>query len=56
MTWFIPLLETLFGHKEQYYQIYQHARGLTLENVTKTILVPFHPGAEKYLKETGAIK
>jgi TRAP transporter TAXI family solute receptor len=49
-------LKTLFDHKEEYYQIHQDARGLTLENATKTILVPFHPGAEKYLKEMGAIK
>jgi uncharacterized protein len=49
-------LKTLFDHKEEYYQIHQDARGLSLENATKTILVPFHPGAEKYLKEMGAIK
>jgi uncharacterized protein len=49
-------LKTLFDHKEEYYQIHQDARGLTLENATRTILVPFHPGAEKYLKEMGAIK
>ncbi len=49
-------LKTLFDHKEEYYQIHQDARGLTLENATKTILVPFHPGAEKYLREMGAIK
>ena len=49
-------LKTLFDHKEEYYQIHQDARGLTLENATKSILVPFHPGAEKYLKEKGAIK
>ena len=49
-------LKTIFDHKEEYYQIHQDARGLTLENATKTILVPFHPGAEKYLKEMGAIK
>ncbi len=49
-------LKTLFDHKEEYYQIHQDARGCTLENATKTILVPFHPGAEKYLKEMGAMK
>jgi len=49
-------LKTLFDHREEYYQIHQDARGLTLENATRTILVPFHPGAEKYLKEMGAIK
>jgi len=49
-------LKTLFDHKEEYYQIHQEARGLTLENATKTIMVPFHPGAERYLKEMGTIK
>ncbi len=49
-------LTTLFDHTEEYYQIHQDARGLTLENATRTILVPFHPGAEKYLREMGAMK
>ena len=49
-------LKTLIDHKEEYYQIHQDARGMSLENATKTIQVPFHPGAEKYLREMGAIK
>jgi uncharacterized protein len=49
-------LKTLVDHKEEYYQIHQDARGMSLENATKTILVPFHPGAEKYVKEMGVIK
>jgi uncharacterized protein len=48
--------KTLFEHKEEYYEIHRDARALTLENATKTIRVPFHPGAEKYLKEVGATK
>ncbi len=35
-----------------------HAKGkvITLENATKGVLIPYHPGAEKYYKEVGAIK
>ncbi|MEQ8322152.1 MAG: TAXI family TRAP transporter solute-binding subunit [Rhodospirillales bacterium] len=35
-----------------------HAKGkvITLENATKGVLIPYHPGAEKYYKEIGAIK
>lgn len=49
-------IKNLFDHKEEYYTIHQDAKVLTVENATKTIRVPFHPGAEKYLKEVGAIK
>jgi TRAP transporter TAXI family solute receptor len=49
-------LKTLFDHKEEYYQIHKDARVLTVANATLTIRVPFHPGAEKYLKEVGALK
>ncbi len=35
-----------------------HSKGkvITLENATKGVLIPYHPGAEKYYKEVGAIK
>lgn len=35
-----------------------HAKGkvITLANATKGVLIPYHPGAEKYYKEVGAIK
>jgi TRAP transporter TAXI family solute receptor len=49
-------LKNLFDHKEEYYTVHRDARALTVENATKTIFVPFHPGAEKYLKEIGAMK
>jgi TRAP transporter TAXI family solute receptor len=49
-------LKTLFAHKEEYYTIHRDAKALTLETATKTIAVPLHPGAEKCLKELGAIK
>lgn len=49
-------LKNLFEHKEEYFQVHQETRVLSLENATKGIFVPFHPGAEKYLKEVGAIK
>jgi len=49
-------LKTLFDHKEEYYTIHRDAKALTVETATKTITVPFHPGAEKCLRELGAIK
>lgn len=35
-----------------------HAKGkvITLEGATKGVLIPYHPGAEKYYKEVGALK
>jgi uncharacterized protein len=50
------VLKNLFEHKADYYAIHSAARDMTVEDATKGIPVPFHPGAEKYLKEIGAIK
>lgn len=49
-------IKNLIDHKEEYYKIHQDAKALTVEDATKTIRVPFHPGAEKYLKEVGGMK
>jgi TRAP-type uncharacterized transport system substrate-binding protein len=50
------LLKNLFDHKADYYSIHSSAKEMTVENATKGIPLPFHPGAEKYLKEIGAMK
>ncbi|MBP1732482.1 MAG: transporter solute receptor, family [Deltaproteobacteria bacterium] len=50
------MLKNLFDHKEDYYAIHKSARDLTKEDAAKGVPLPFHPGAEKYLKEIGAIK
>ncbi len=49
-------LKNLFAHKDEYYKIHRDASTLTLETAVQTIAVPLHPGAEKCLKELGAIK
>ena len=50
------ILKNLFEHKAEYYAIHVSAKEMTEETATKGIPVPFHPGAEKYLKEIGAMK
>ena len=50
------LLKNLFDHKADYYSIHSSAKEMTVENATKGIPLLFHPGAEKYLKEIGAMK
>jgi TRAP transporter TAXI family solute receptor len=50
------LLKNLFDHKADYYSIHASAKAMNVENATKGIPLPFHPGAERYLKEIGAIK
>ena len=50
------LLKNLFDHKADYYSIHTSAKEMTVESATKGIPLPFHPGAEKYLKEIGAMK
>lgn len=50
------VLKNLFEHKADYYSIHSAAKAMTVQTATKGIPVPFHPGAEKYLKEIGAMK
>jgi TRAP transporter TAXI family solute receptor len=50
------ILKNLFEHKADYYAIHISAKEMTEGTATKGIPVPFHPGAEKYLKEIGAWK
>ena len=49
-------LKNLFDHREDYYAVHQDARVLTMRDYNKGVLVPFHPGAEKYFKEMVAWK
>jgi TRAP-type uncharacterized transport system substrate-binding protein len=37
-------------------QIHVAFKDIKLENATKSVAIPFHPGAEKFLKEKGVIK
>lgn len=50
------VLKNLFDHKAEYYAIHRSAKDMTEEDATKGIPIPFHPGAEKYLKEIGVMK
>jgi len=49
-------LKTLFGHLPDFYEIHMSAKNLSKETATRGMHVPFHPAAEKYLKEIGAMK
>ena len=49
-------LKNLFDHRQEYYEIHTAAKDMQPETATKGITVPFHPGAEKYLKEMGWFK
>ena len=50
------VIKNLFEHKADYYAIHASAKDMTVEDTTKGIPIPFHPGAIKYLKEIGAMK
>jgi TRAP transporter TAXI family solute receptor len=50
------LLKNLFDHKEDYYAVHRSAKDLTPQDAMKGVPIPFHPGAEKYLKEIGVMK
>lgn len=45
--------KTIFERRDELIAIHPIAEQISLQNATKTIRSPFHPGAEKYLKEKG---
>jgi TRAP transporter TAXI family solute receptor len=50
------LLKNLFDHKGDYYAVHRSAKDMTPQDAMKGVPIPFHPGAEKYLKEIGVMK
>jgi uncharacterized protein len=49
-------LKNLFDHKEDYFAVHADAKALSLKDYNRGVAVPFHPGAQKYLKEMGVWK
>lgn len=49
------LTKAIFDNLEALYSAHNAALDIKLETVTEGLLVPLHPGAEKYFKEVGAI-
>jgi TRAP transporter TAXI family solute receptor len=45
--------KTIFERRDELIATQSVAEQISLQNATKTIRVPFHPGAEKYLREKG---
>lgn len=50
------LTKAIFDNLEALYSAHNAALDIKLETVTEGLLVPLHPGAEKYFKEVGAIQ
>ena len=48
------LTKAIYENKDEY--AHDKAKEMSLEYAVSSISVPFHPGAEKYFKEVGAIK
>ena len=50
------ITKTIFENLDALRAAHNAARHISLENVATGMPVPFHPGAEKYFKEMGALK
>ena len=50
------ITKALFEHRDELVDIHPVIKEMTLQNAKDTVAFPFHPGAEKYFKEKGAIK
>jgi uncharacterized protein len=49
-------LKNLLDHKEDYFAVHADAKVLNVKDYNKGVAVPFHPGAQRYLKEQGVWK
>ena len=49
------MTKLLFGNLDQLTKAHSAAKDITLENATKALPIPLHPGAERYYKEVGAL-
>ncbi len=50
------IMKAVFDHQDELAQIHVAFKGIKLETATKSIAIPLHPGAERFLKERGVIK
>ncbi|TSA00773.1 MAG: TAXI family TRAP transporter solute-binding subunit [Deltaproteobacteria bacterium] len=50
------ITKAMFENLDRLVQAHAAAKGIKLENATKGLPVPLHPGAEKYYREKGLIK
>ena len=50
------ITKTLFEQLEQIQASHNAANEITLETVDVGMPIPFHPGAERYFKEVGALE
>jgi hypothetical protein len=50
-------LKNLYEHRDDIYSMHKATqKEFVLERIATPSSIPFHPGAEKYLKEIGAMK
>lgn len=50
------ILKSVFDHKDELDKIHTKFKQITLEDATKGMPIPLHPGAVKFFKERGIIK
>lgn len=50
------IVKTVFEHKPELDPIHAQFKEITLDRATMGVQIPFHPGAERYLKEKGVLK
>jgi len=50
------MTKTLYEHQKDLVAAHSAAKAMTLEDATKGLTVPLHPGAQKYYREKGILK
>lgn len=50
------IVKTVFEHKPELDPIHAQFKEITLDRATMGVQIPYHPGAERYLREKGVLK
>jgi hypothetical protein len=50
------MTKTLFEHLDQLVQTHPAAKDIDVKKATVGLLIPLHPGAERYYREIGIVK
>ena len=50
------LVKAIIEHNDEFADVHPSGKQYNLENAAKSLIIPIHPGAEKYYKEKGVLE
>lgn len=56
MTQISNIVKTVYERSSELAEVHPAGKEWTSDNATRGVVTPWHPGAEKYLREKGVLK